>query len=44
VVEAAFASGTDIHTGAFADGVETFEDGDIRGVVGLLSQNIHLYP
>jgi hypothetical protein len=36
VVEAAFSGGADIHSRAFADGVEAFKDGDIAGVVTLL--------
>jgi hypothetical protein len=36
VVEAAFASRTDVHSWALADRVETLEDGDRAGVVLLL--------
>jgi hypothetical protein len=34
VVEAAFAGRSDIHTGALADRLEAFEDGDCAGVIG----------
>jgi hypothetical protein len=34
VVEAAFAGRSDIHTGAFTDRLEAFEDGDCAGVIG----------
>jgi hypothetical protein len=33
MVEAAFAGGADIHTGALADSFEAFEDGDRGGVI-----------
>jgi hypothetical protein len=36
VVEAAFTGRSDIHTGALADRLQAFEDGDGRGVVALL--------
>jgi hypothetical protein len=37
-VQAALAGGSDVHTGALADGFESFEDGDgRRAVVVLLS-------
>ena len=34
VVQAALAGGADVHAGALADGLETFEDGDVARVVG----------
>ena len=34
VVQAARAGRADVHAGAFADGFQSLEDGDVRGAVG----------
>ena len=33
VMQTTLVGAADVHTGAPADGLETFEDGDVRGVV-----------